>query len=188
MGKYTVEAVCSSCGGQRTVDKYHVKSPYVCRPCSARRTGLRTWAANTPFKIQHGGKDSRLYRIWCAMKQRCLNQRNPSYKNYGGRGIFISDQWRTNFGAFQDWALANGYADGLEIDRINNNGPYASDNCRWTTKKQNTRNRRVVRLSEVEAEAIKYQVANGMAQKHVAALFNVSPQTVNYIVKGKQWA
>ena len=67
------------------------------------------------------------------MKQRCLNPNNTAYKFYGGRGITICDEW-LDFNNFYNWAMANGYSDSLTIDRINNDGNYNPDNCRWTTR------------------------------------------------------
>lgn len=84
---------------------------------------------------------NRLYRIYKNMKQRCLNANDPHYHNYGGRGISICDEWLNDFDVFCDWALANGYDDSLTIDRINNNGDYKPDNCRWTDMHSQSRNK-----------------------------------------------
>src|SRR5229473_4149092 len=80
------------------------------------------------------------YRVWNKIKQRCYNQRNDSYRLYGGRGITVSDEWRTSFTRF----LADmGIRPSLKhsLDRINNNGPYSLTNCRWATPCQQQRNR-----------------------------------------------
>jgi hypothetical protein len=83
----------------------------------------------------------RIYGIWRLMFWRCENEKCPSYKYYGGRGIWICGQWREFF-RFRDWALANGYAAGLQIDRRNNDGPYAPWNCRFATRRANANNKR----------------------------------------------
>jgi len=83
----------------------------------------------------------RLYRIWKAMRNRCNNKNNPSFHRYGGRGIKVCKEW-DEYEAFKNWAIDNDYGDGLSIDRINNNGNYTPDNCKWSTPLEQANNTR----------------------------------------------
>lgn len=83
---------------------------------------------------------SRIYKIWLGIKARCLNSSDTSYKYYGGRGIFVCNEWRNDFMSFYHWAMENGYRDDLSIDRIYVNGNYEPLNCRWATKSTQSQN------------------------------------------------
>lgn len=87
-------------------------------------------------------KNKRLYELISSIKQRCYNKNNKAYKNYGGRGIKVCDEWKNDNNKFVEWALNSGYKKGLWIDRINNNGNYEPDNCRWITPKEQQNNKR----------------------------------------------
>ena len=95
----------------------------------------KTW---NPLKHEH----PRLYRIWQAMKSRCYYKKNKCYRSYGGRGVSICQEWIDSFNTFAVWALSNGYKDNLSIDRIDVNGNYEPDNCRWATNEEQQKNKR----------------------------------------------
>jgi len=91
--------------------------------------------------------NGRLGQVWINMLQRCHIKNNPQFKDYGGRGIFVCYEWKNNFDLFKDWALKNGYADDLFIDRIDNDKEYAPYNCRFTDRCTQNQNRRVYKTS-----------------------------------------
>ena len=101
----------------------------------------------------HGAykRNPRLYGIWSTMMHRCFDVKRGKFKDYGGRGISVCREW-FDPNAFIDWAETNGYCNGLQLDRIDNNGWYSPNNCRWTTPKQNSRNRRNTKLLTVNGE------------------------------------
>ena len=80
------------------------------------------------------------------MHERCYCENHQQFKDYGGRGIIICDEWKNDFNSFYEWALNNGYQDNLTIDRINNNGNYEPENCKWSTRKEQSNNQRTNRL------------------------------------------
>lgn len=99
--------------------------------------------------ITHGKTDTKLYNVWYTMRKRCSLKTVKAYKNYGSRGIKVCDDWENNFASFYNWAISNGYKEGLSIDRIDVDGNYEPNNCRWITKAEqnyNKRNNRVIKF------------------------------------------
>lgn len=89
----------------------------------------------------HKQSGTRLYYSWQDMKKRCYNEGNSRYANYGGRGIKVCDEWKNDFTAFYQWAINNGYTETMTLDRINVDGDYEPNNCRWADVKTQCNNR-----------------------------------------------
>ena len=127
------------CGKEKVIEKYSVTS------------GVQKYCGCQKWKQKHGKSHERIYSIWHCMIQRCENKHNTGYKNYGGRGINVCKEWK-DFRNFYNWSISSGYSNGLTIDRIDVNGNYCPENCKWATIHEQTRNKRTNTLITIGKE------------------------------------
>lgn len=137
------------CGNEKVISSSALTNGV--KSCGCYR---KEWAKETHTKhgfTSHKAPKERLFNIWWRMNQRCKDPNVSHYKDYGGRGITICEEWE-NYGAFREWALSNGYSDELSIDRIDYNGNYEPSNCRWVDQKAQARNKRTNHIVEYDGE------------------------------------
>ena len=120
-------------------------------------------------RFTHGLIKTRLYGIWSNIKARCFNPNATRFERYGARGITICPEWKDDFQIFYDWAMSHGYADNLTIDRINPDGNYEPNNCRWVTYIKQNKNK--VCVPKYELDGIQF------TQSDVERLFGVKRTT-----------
>ena len=146
-----------ACGTVSIVDKRRIEAP--CHRCAmrARRTHGLTVGSWHP-----------LYRLLQSMRVRCEQPSGTHYAYYGGRGIRVCDDWRANPLSFVAWCEANGWRKGMEIDRIDVNGPYAPDNCRLTSHRENSQRTRRIRTTPEQVRAVRAELARGAPIKAAA--------------------
>ena len=178
---YYLHTCKCGCGGQIEVKKHH--SWY----------GVPKYMkGHNKSNFKHGFTKIKLYSVWTDMKTRCLNTKRKSYKDWGGRGITICPEWtdkEKGYINFRDWALNNGYKEGLEINRIWNDGNYEPSNCDFVTAKENSRNRRGQKIKNIEmANEIRDLHKTGdYTQQELAEKYGVSQMQISNIINNKKW-
>jgi hypothetical protein len=100
----------------------------------------------------HGMKGTKIYNIWRGMRDRTRRKSHPHYKNYGGRGIKVCKEWES-FETFYTWAISHGYKEGLSIDRLDNDGDYCPENCKFSTREEQANNKRNNHIITVDGES-----------------------------------
>jgi len=137
------------CGKEKEICKFPVMAGKVVS-CGCHQDEIRGQSNK-----KHNMSESRLYACWLDMKHRCYLKTRSKYKNYGGRGISVCDEWtdkENGSSNFINWALNNGYKDNLTLDRIDVNGNYCPENCRWVTWFEQARNKTTTRYITINGE------------------------------------
>ena len=142
LGKKVAWLCKCDCGNYKRVRAHHLKGGQITSCGCYQREQTST----------HHLSYTKLYRAWASMKDRCYNTNAVEYCRYGQRGIKVCEEWRDHFESFAEWAYANGYEEGLSIDRIDVNGNYEPSNCRWVDMKAQGRNRRSNHLLTLNGE------------------------------------
>jgi len=149
-----VECKCD-CGNVCNMAAVRIKSGKI-KSCGCLRDN--TYKINCD-QTTHGLYHHPLRSIWGGMKQRCYDEKVEAFKDYGARGIVVCPEWESDFVAFYNWAMTNGWEKGLDIDRKDNDGNYEPSNCRFVTRKINCNNRRSTRFVELNGEIIALSLA-----------------------------
>ncbi len=169
------------CGNICNYDYSDVKTGHTkqCRKCGINIIKQK--------KTKHNKSKTALYRKWQDAKNRCYNEKVSSYKNYGGRGISMCDDWRKTFDSFYNWCICAGWVHGLQIDRIDVNGNYSPDNCRIIQAEEQAYNKRNTRY--VEYDGVKISFAKLLKNLNISDRYHKSIYylnrgvDINYIIE-----
>lgn len=162
---------CEVCKQERETRISRVKDSYTaCRECQIKARNFKHGLHGHPLRGVHN-----------TMKQRCSNKNTNMYYRYGARGITVCKEW-DEFKPFYDWAINNGYKDGLTIDRINNDGNYEPNNCQWITLEENISKN--AKLSKNDIDSIcKIYLQSNITQKELAFKYRIDISRVGQILK-----
>lgn len=151
--------------------------------CIGRR---KTIERNTTHNLRYHP----IYSVWNGIKDRCYNKKSKDYRRYGGRGIAMCDEWINNPKSFIVWAKQNGYKPELTIDRINNDGDYGPNNCRFITRSRNSRFKSTTKLNWAlvsEIRNVKLLIPS-IKLKEIAEVYGVSQRHISRILLNQRWA
>lgn len=183
-GVWYWNCICS-CGNECVKRGYNLRDGRV-KSCGCLEEENRQMLHK--LNTTHHKTSTPLYKVWKGMRRRCSDTKDKRYHKYGGRGIKVCPEWQASFSTFEEWALSNGYAPTLSIDRIDNDGNYCPDNCRFVTLKENNRNNSITKLDKVKVRAIRnLYCQGGVRQIELAERFGVTQQTISKVVNSKAW-
>lgn len=128
-----------SCGSEKVINGAELRNGRtVSCGCYNRTITRNSFSGTGNNQYKHGGRHTKLYRIWRGMKERCYDTHHISFNYYGAKGIEVCESWLNNFNSFREWAIKAGYKEGLSIDRKQSTLNYAPENCSWVTRSENT--------------------------------------------------
>ena len=153
--------ICGFCGTKFKARVYDINRGYI------KSCGCYNIKIIRERNTKHGFGYTRLYGIWASIKDRTLNINTKVFNDYGGRGVTICDEWKNDFMSFYNWAMSNGYSDELSIDRIDNDGNYCPENCRWTTSIIQNRNKRIHKNNTSGYKGVSYYKRDENYQTYV---------------------
>lgn len=171
-GKHLYKCLCQGCG------KEYIRP----RRCITKQRGCKT-CINT----KHNLSRSTEYCSWRSMKCRCYVETNPGYKDYGGRGIEVSDKWLNSFEEFYE-DMGSKPSKDHSLDRINVDGNYEPGNCRWATSKEQARNKRTNVLNKELAEEIRrLNTEENLKSRGIAKKLSLKLGTVSSVLNNENW-
>lgn len=184
-GKHYMAKFSCDCG-KETITRISRVLSQNCKSCGCLNKELAKKMCDNGLSSTHKitvnkkSLEYKLYNVLNSIKTRCFNEKAREYKWYGLRGITICDEWRLNPVLFIDWAFKNGYKKGLHIDRINNNGNYEPNNCRFVTSKVNMNNTRANVLINYKGESLTLTQASEK--------YNINLGTLNSRLNRSKWS
>jgi hypothetical protein len=171
-----------------------VESFFICRCCCGRlvETRARTLKAGDAKSCgcqnkKHGLVHHPLYNVWRAMVHRCHNPKNPAYKRYGERGVFVCEEWRKSCSSFIEWAERNHWEKGLNIDRVDNDGGYSPENCQVITPAENSRKRGCNRLNRYSVMVLRDKHKHGATATMLSRESGIPRTTISAAINGVTW-
>lgn len=168
------------CGTEKWVNFQNLKQG------KSKSCGCHRVEVSQKINLKHGMSATKTYKIWAGMKRRCTNPNEKFYAHYGGRGIKVDEAWSASFDRFlEDMGEC---PEGYSIERIDVNGDYTKNNCKWIPESEQPRNTRKTKLTMSDAAQIRALVASGGHAPSIAKQYGVDRTMVNKIVRGECWA
>lgn len=179
---YAVWTCICECGKTTSVISTHLITGHTksCG-CLIKENYIKATPASIKACTKHKECKTRIYSIFHRMKGRCYNKNNKDYKDYGGRGIIICNEWLNDYTVFRKWAMENGYKENLTIDRIDVNGNYEPSNCRWATNQIQQLNKRNNRLVTINGETKSILTWARIYNLNLGTLYNRLTKGINVI-------